>query len=233
MNVPRVSRYHHAGHTVRPGRPPRFARPSRHGGALSMLGRAALAGRRRWLAVGLAAVAVVGVALVPDAAISGPFSGRAPSVALGAPHFVEETAIAGIGHVYNGGFEYAVGGGVAAFDCNGASQICILPAEATWRRSIGTTAQSAGPCTSPASVIRRPTSRVSTARTQSTSTATGSPTSSSCGTVKTSSSAASAAAASSARTNAGGIALRPRSRRRSAPPGRRAKRYRRLRSGAT
>ncbi len=84
-----------------------------------MLDSATLASRRRWIAIGLAAVAVAAVALVPDAAISGPFSGRTPSVARGAPHFVEETASAGIDHVYNGGFEYAVGGGVAAFDCNG------------------------------------------------------------------------------------------------------------------
>ncbi|MBV9327787.1 MAG: hypothetical protein JO352_29070, partial [Chloroflexi bacterium] len=39
--------------------------------------------------------------------------------ALGAPHFVDETASAGIDHVYTGDFDYSVGGGVAAFDCNG------------------------------------------------------------------------------------------------------------------
>lgn len=34
------------------------------------------------------------------------------------PHFVEEALAAGIDHQYAGGFEYFVGGGVAAFDCN-------------------------------------------------------------------------------------------------------------------
>ncbi len=35
------------------------------------------------------------------------------------PHFVEEARAAGIDHAYAGGFNYFVGGGVAAFDCNG------------------------------------------------------------------------------------------------------------------
>ena len=35
------------------------------------------------------------------------------------PLFTEETATAGINHVYDGGWEYFVGGGVAAFDCSG------------------------------------------------------------------------------------------------------------------
>ena len=42
-----------------------------------------------------------------------------PTVALGAPRFVDETATAGIDHVYDGDAAFAVGGGVAAFDCNG------------------------------------------------------------------------------------------------------------------
>ncbi len=37
---------------------------------------------------------------------------------LGAPHFVDESATAGIDHRYTGEFEFFVGGGVAAFDCN-------------------------------------------------------------------------------------------------------------------
>ena len=68
----------------------------------------------RAIAVALAAVAVVTAALVPDVR-----SSNRASVALGAPHFIEETPSAGIDHIYGGGFEYAVGGGVAAFDCNG------------------------------------------------------------------------------------------------------------------
>jgi hypothetical protein len=34
------------------------------------------------------------------------------------PHFVEEAAAAGIDHVYDGDFDFFVGGGVAVFDCN-------------------------------------------------------------------------------------------------------------------
>jgi hypothetical protein len=75
-------------------------------------------GFQRSLGTGIAALAIVGVALVPDVA-SGRLGSRGPALALGPPLFVEETATAGIEHVYDGGFEYAVGGGVAAFDCNG------------------------------------------------------------------------------------------------------------------
>ncbi|MDQ2912903.1 MAG: CRTAC1 family protein [Chloroflexota bacterium] len=75
--------------------------------------------RRREFAIGVAALAVACVALIPDIAASGPLSRRTPMVALGAPRFVEETSSAGLDHVYKEGFEYAVGGGVAAFDCNG------------------------------------------------------------------------------------------------------------------
>ena len=43
-----------------------------------------------------------------------------PSAGRGAepPLFVEETSVAGIDHSYTGGFEYFVGGGVAALDCD-------------------------------------------------------------------------------------------------------------------
>ncbi len=75
-------------------------------------------GRHRFFGIAVVALAIVGVAVVPDAA-SGPVAIIGPALALGAPRFVEETATAGIDHVYGGGFEYAVGGGVAAFDCNG------------------------------------------------------------------------------------------------------------------
>ena len=46
--------------------------------------------------------------------------GRSSSAgALGAPHFVEEAASAGINQTYAGGGNFPVGGGVAVFDCNG------------------------------------------------------------------------------------------------------------------
>jgi hypothetical protein len=65
----------------------------------------------------MAAVIVLSAAIAAGAATDGP--GRSPSVALGAPRFVDETATAGIDHIYAGGFEYAVGGGVAVLDCSG------------------------------------------------------------------------------------------------------------------
>lgn len=41
-----------------------------------------------------------------------------PPPAMGPPHFVEEAASAGVDHTYDGEFEFFVGGGVAAFDCD-------------------------------------------------------------------------------------------------------------------
>jgi hypothetical protein len=38
--------------------------------------------------------------------------------AAGPPRFGEETAVAGVDHVYDGEFQYFVGGGVASFDCD-------------------------------------------------------------------------------------------------------------------
>jgi len=45
--------------------------------------------------------------------------GSTTSSALPAPRFVDEAASAGIDHTYGGDFKFAVGGGVAVFDCNG------------------------------------------------------------------------------------------------------------------
>jgi hypothetical protein len=44
--------------------------------------------------------------------------GDAPAEALGAPVFVEESASDGIDHIYDGEFQFFVGGGVAVLDCN-------------------------------------------------------------------------------------------------------------------
>jgi hypothetical protein len=74
-------------------------------------------GARRAVFTGVVFLTIVGVAVVPDVA-GGSLSSRAPAVALGPPRFVQETA-SGIDHVYDGDFEYAAGGGVAAFDCSG------------------------------------------------------------------------------------------------------------------
>jgi hypothetical protein len=43
----------------------------------------------------------------------------APAFAIDPPHYVDETAASGIVHQYTGGWEFYVGGGVAAFDCDG------------------------------------------------------------------------------------------------------------------
>ena len=73
---------------------------------------------RRAVAVvfGLGVVALVASGVVGFALAQG--RGATPTAALGAPHFVEETATAGIDHTYDGGSTFFVGGGVAVFDCN-------------------------------------------------------------------------------------------------------------------
>jgi len=74
--------------------------------------------RRR--SIGL--VAIVVVALV-GAGIGGfvvlRAGGATPKTAMGAPHFIDETAAAGLDHTYGGGDTFSVGGGVAVFDCDG------------------------------------------------------------------------------------------------------------------
>jgi len=65
--------------------------------------------------LGLAAVvAVVAVGIIGVVVVR-PGSAAGPKV----PHFVEVAAEAGIDHTYDGDFDYFVGGGVAAFDCDG------------------------------------------------------------------------------------------------------------------
>jgi hypothetical protein len=61
------------------------------------------------LAVGVAAVTIL--------------RDETPTTVFGPPHFVDETASAGIDHVYDGDAAFAVGGGVAAFDCNGSGKL--------------------------------------------------------------------------------------------------------------
>lgn len=52
------------------------------------------------------------------AAVQGIGRAATPTAALGPPHFDDETATAGIDHVYDGGSTFYTGGGVAAFDCD-------------------------------------------------------------------------------------------------------------------
>jgi hypothetical protein len=61
--------------------------------------------------VAVAGLAVVGFGMNRSGSV-------APTVALGAPRFVDETAASTIDHVYDGGQTFAVGGGMAALDCN-------------------------------------------------------------------------------------------------------------------
>ena len=63
-------------------------------------------------------IAAVVVAVAAGVSSRDALSPRAPTIALGAPTFVDETASAGVDHTYDGGFAYAVGGGVAVFDCD-------------------------------------------------------------------------------------------------------------------
>jgi enediyne biosynthesis protein E4 len=74
---------------------------------------------RRTRTAGLAAALGVGVvAVLVVAALSNP-GDPTPTAASGPPHFVDVTESAGIDHVYDGDSTFAVGGGVAVFDCDG------------------------------------------------------------------------------------------------------------------
>jgi enediyne biosynthesis protein E4 len=51
-------------------------------------------------------------------AVAGVVRGDAPTEALPPPVYVNESATSGLEHIYDGDFEYFVGGGVAVFDCD-------------------------------------------------------------------------------------------------------------------
>ena len=71
--------------------------------------------RGRWLIAGAVLVAVAATGLVVSRN-----SGSSSAADTGeAPRFVDDTARSGIDHSYEGGYEFFVGGGVAAFDCDG------------------------------------------------------------------------------------------------------------------
>ncbi|HEU0245033.1 MAG TPA: hypothetical protein VFQ75_14105, partial [Candidatus Limnocylindrales bacterium] len=74
---------------------------------------------RRWLVAGILVVAagLVAAGLLATGVVrTGP---AAPSVALGAPRFVDETSSAGLVHTYDGNEDYDIGGGLAVLDCDG------------------------------------------------------------------------------------------------------------------
>ena len=72
---------------------------------------------RRRLGVLGVAIAVVAVVAVAGLLVLRPFAPTA-ATAGGAPHFVDETASSGLAQRFDGGYLYAVGGGVAVLDCN-------------------------------------------------------------------------------------------------------------------
>jgi enediyne biosynthesis protein E4 len=74
--------------------------------------------RRRGALFAAVAIAVA-LAVGAGALVVSRLGAATPTTALGAPHYVDETAAAGIDQVYDGDFRFATGGGVAAFDCDG------------------------------------------------------------------------------------------------------------------
>jgi hypothetical protein len=69
-----------------------------------------------WLVLGVVGGSLVALAAVFVAVRV--FRPDAQATAMAPPRFVEEASAAGIDHVYDGDFEFFVGGGVAAFDCD-------------------------------------------------------------------------------------------------------------------
>lgn len=70
---------------------------------------------RRVRGVAIAAIAVVALVAVAVWQLGG---SSPASAAADAPRFVDDTPASGVDHRYAGDFEFFVGGGVAAFDCN-------------------------------------------------------------------------------------------------------------------
>ena len=82
-------------------------------GSLRGAGGAGIRGR---VAIGAVVVGVLALAIAAAALVLGrPRPGGAP---VPAPRFTEVTATSGVRHTYGGPFAYAVGGGVAVFDCD-------------------------------------------------------------------------------------------------------------------
>lgn len=73
-------------------------------------------GSRGVLVGALAVAAALGAVVIVLVTVS---SGSGGPTRAAVPHFVDETATSGIDHRYAGGSDFFVGGGVAAFDCNG------------------------------------------------------------------------------------------------------------------
>jgi hypothetical protein len=89
--------------------------------------------RRRTVVAGaLAAVVAIGA----GAWVLGFGRAARPGPALGPPHFVDETATAGIAQTYDGPLAFFVGGGVAVFDCDSDGKPDIYIAGGTNRAAL-------------------------------------------------------------------------------------------------
>jgi hypothetical protein len=71
---------------------------------------------RRWGTVAVVLLVVGGGIVLVSARRTG--GTEQPATAAPAPRFVNEAAAAGVDHAYTGDFDFFVGGGVAAFDCD-------------------------------------------------------------------------------------------------------------------
>ncbi|HYN69859.1 MAG TPA: VCBS repeat-containing protein, partial [Candidatus Eisenbacteria bacterium] len=74
--------------------------------------------RRRTLVLALGLVAATAVAGAVVIAAPRFLGSQTPTTALAAPHYFDEATGAGLDHTYDGGFEFAVGGGLAVLDCD-------------------------------------------------------------------------------------------------------------------
>jgi hypothetical protein len=74
--------------------------------------------RGRW-AVAIAAIVLLGAVGLGALTLGRVIGLGAGGGAMGAPAFVDATATSGLSHVYGGGYEATLGGGLATFDCDG------------------------------------------------------------------------------------------------------------------
>ncbi len=72
---------------------------------------------RQILALAVVLLAVIGAAVFGFSVWER--ARETPTTALGPAHFVDETEVSGLAQTYGGSSTFAVGGGVAVFDCNG------------------------------------------------------------------------------------------------------------------
>src|SRR5437879_10171034 len=75
--------------------------------------------RLRGVVLVFAVVLAFAAGLIGTMAATSWISASRRPVALESPHFVDETETSGLAQTYQGGADFAVGGGVAIFDCNG------------------------------------------------------------------------------------------------------------------